>query len=89
MTNEPQTYYAIVELPDVTGEESDSLIDFAEYWIREHVHETAIVYHLTPETLPDRYIERAPLRQILHDWIQGQDGKSATAALLKIRDLLR
>jgi hypothetical protein len=88
MSNYPDTYHALITFDDVTGEESDSLIAFAEYWIREHVHPTATVVHLTPETLPDRYIERAPLRQILHDWIQGQDGKSATAALLKIRDLL-
>ena len=67
MSNEPGTYYALITFPDVTGEESDSLISFAEYWINEHVHETATVVHLTPETLPDRYVERWKLERTLED----------------------
>jgi hypothetical protein len=57
MSNAPGTYHVLVTLPDVTGEESDVIVEHLEARAR-YVAPGATAEHLTPETLPDRYVER-------------------------------
>lgn len=54
MSNEPNTYHVLVTLPDVTGEESDLIVAAVD----DYLNTSGTAEHLTPETLPGRYIER-------------------------------
>lgn len=60
MSNEPGTYHLLVTLPETYGEEADEIADLLEKFLRTNTIQldTAkdTVVHLTPETLPDRYM---------------------------------
>jgi hypothetical protein len=68
MSNEAQTYHLLITLPLTYGEEADAVVEATEAWLQRHENSLASVVHLTPETLPDRYIERAEVREILRQW---------------------
>lgn len=82
MSNEPTTYFLLVELPGVYGETADHVAEELENFLQnesqildrdEMAYEPTVV-HLTPETLPGRYIERAAVIEWLRSAPTGISG---------------